>query len=127
MTDGPLLWFLNRGTGIVLVAVLTLTVLLGVLSTRGAAGARIPRFLLQTVHRTVSLLALTLLTVHVATAVADTYVDIRWWQAVLPFGSAYQPFWLALGTLSLDVMLAVVVTSLMRERLGHRSWRIVHV
>ena len=38
-----------------------------------------------------------LLALHVTTAVVDTYVDIRWWQAVLPWvGSTYLPLWLGL-------------------------------
>jgi predicted ferric reductase len=67
------------------------------------------------------------LAVHVATAVLDTFVDIRWWNALVPAGAAYEPLWLGLGTLSLDLILVIVVTSLLRTRLRHRTWRIVHV
>ncbi|WP_244190658.1 ferric reductase [Streptomyces caeruleatus] len=45
---------------------------------------------------------------------------------LVPFVSDYQPRWLGLGTVALDLMLAVLVTSLLRERLGHRAWRAVH-
>ena len=38
MPEGPLLWFLNRGSGFALLGVLTLTVLLGVLATWRAGG-----------------------------------------------------------------------------------------
>jgi sulfoxide reductase heme-binding subunit YedZ len=126
MTDGPLLWFLNRGSGFALLGLLTLTVLLGVLSRDVRAGGPVPGFVMQSLHRSTSLLGVVLLAVHVVTAVADTFVDIRWWDAVLPFGASYQPLWLALGALSLDLVAAVVVTSLVRARLGHRVWRAVH-
>jgi DMSO/TMAO reductase YedYZ heme-binding membrane subunit len=63
----------------------------------------------------------------VATAVADTYVDIRWWQAVSPVGATYKPLWLGMGSLAFDVMLLVVLTSLLRHRMGQRSWHAVHV
>jgi len=125
--DGPLLWFANRGTGVVLLLMLTLSTLLGVLATRGDAGRGLPRFLTQSLHRNVSLISSALLVAHVTTAVVDEYVDIRWWQAVVPFGATYEPLWLAFGTLALDLMLVIVVTSLVRRRLPHRRWRAIHV
>ena len=125
--EGPLLWYVNRSTGIVLVLLLTATVLLGVWSTRGEAGGRVPRFVVQALHRNTGLLTATMLAVHVVTAVLDEYVDIRWWQAVLPVGLSYEPWWLAVGIVALDLVLAVVVTSLLRDRLSRRSWGAVHL
>ena len=128
MTDSAILWYLNRATGTVLLIVFTLVVLLGILSTFGNAGRGAPRFLTQALHRQLSLLGVALLLAHVVTAVLDTFVDIRWWQAVVPWwGSKYEPLWLSVGTLSLDLMALLVVTSLARSRMGHRSWRAVHV
>lgn len=124
---GPFLWYANRGTGVVLLVLLTATTLLGVLATNGAAGGRVPRFLTQAVHRSLSLACAALLLAHVTTAVVDEYVDIRWWQAVLPVGATYRPLWLGLGTVAFDLVLVVVATSLLRARLPHRAWRTVHV
>ena len=125
--DGPFLWFLNRGTGLVLLVLLTLTVVAGVLAGRGRAGGRVPRFVTQTVHRDLALVSGVLLAVHVVSAVVDTYVDIRWWQAFVPVGATYRPLWLGLGTLTLDLLLVVIATSLLRHRLPHRAWRAVHL
>jgi predicted ferric reductase len=125
-----LIWYLNRATGIVLLAVLTLSVALGVLATRGGS-SRWPRFALQSLHRNVSLLACTLLLAHAASPVIDTYVNhyvpIGPLDPVVPFVSAYKPLALGLGTLALDVLVAVVVTSLARPRLGLRTWFGVHL
>ncbi|MEU4418878.1 ferric reductase-like transmembrane domain-containing protein [Nocardia salmonicida] len=127
MTDGPALWFLNRATGLVLLVLLTLSVVLGVLALGGRPGRGLPRFAVQALHRNVALLAVLALTVHVVTAVLDTFVDIRWWHAFVPVGSAYEPLWVGLGTLALDVIVLVVLTSLLRARLRHRTWRVVHL
>ena len=49
---------------------------------------------------------------------ADRLVD-----AVVPFVSAYRPFWLGLGALAFDLLLALIVTSLLRRRIGYRAGR----
>ena len=105
---------------------LTASVVLGVLSTGGRPGRGLPAFVTQHLHRNVALLSVVALVVHVLTAVGDTFVDIRWWQALQPFGASYEPLWLGLGALSLDLIAVVVVTSALRTRLSHRAWRSVH-
>lgn len=124
----PLLWYVNRSTGLVLAVLLTATVVLGVLAARRDPGPRaVPRFVPQAVHRGLGLLTVLLLAVHVGSAVVDEYVDIRWWHAVVPVGLRYQPAWLALGVVAGDLLLALVLTSLVRSRLRHRHWRAVHL
>ena len=98
LTEGPLLWFLNRGSGLVLLVLLTLTVVLGVLAMGGRPGQGVPRFVTQRLHRNLGLVSVVAVVVHIATAVLDTFVDIRWWHAVVPWGSAYEPLWVGLGT-----------------------------
>ncbi len=127
MTDGPLLWYLNRGSGVVVMVLLTVTTVLGVLSLGGRPGRRLPRFAVQALHRNLALLSVVMLAAHVVSAVVDEFVDIRWWQAFVPFGSAYERFWLGLGAVALDLMAVVVVTSLLRHRMPHRAWRLLHV
>ncbi|MGL5825114.1 MAG: ferric reductase-like transmembrane domain-containing protein [Nocardioides sp.] len=127
LIEGPVLWFLNRSTGFVMVSLLTLSVLLGMASTAGRGeGVVARRFLSQALHRNVSLLALVTLTVHVGSAVIDTYEDIRWWQAFSPIGATYRPLWLALGSVALDIIVLVTLTSLTRTRMSHRPWQLIH-
>lgn len=126
--DGPYLWFLNRSTGFVLLGMFTLTTALGVLAMGERRGRWVPRFVTQAFHRNLALLSMVALGLHAATAVADTFVDIRWWQALVPYvGSTYQPLWLGLGALALDLLLVVALTSVLRTRMRHRSWRAVHL
>lgn len=123
----PVLWYLNRGTGIALLVVFSLTVVLGVLATGRSASPLWPRFVTQGLHRTLAALSVLLLLAHALTAVVDEYVDIRWWQAVVPFGATYEPVWLGLGALALDLTLVVAATSMARGRLTHRVWFAVHL
>lgn len=126
MTTDPLAWFLNRGTGIVLVAVLTGVVVLGIRSAGASAGGRVPAFVIAAVHRNLGVLAVVLLAAHAGAAVVDQYVDIRWWQMFAPWRLSYQPPWLAIGVLGLDVLVIVLATSLVRDRMSHRGWQVVH-
>ncbi len=123
----PLLWYLNRGSGIVLVVVFTLTVVLGVLATGRGLRPWWPRFITQGLHRGLAAVSVLLLLLHAVVAVVDEYVDIRWWQTVVPFGSTYEPLWLGLGTVALDLTVIVIATSLARSRLPHRLWFLVHL
>ncbi len=121
-----LLWYLTRGSGLVCLVLLTASVVLGIATTARISAPRWPRFLIAGLHRNVSLFVMVVLVFHIAVAVMDSYAPIGWLDALIPLKSSYRPFWLGLGALSLDLLLAVIVTSLIRDRLGYRRWRAVH-
>jgi sulfoxide reductase heme-binding subunit YedZ len=124
---GPtVLWYVTRGAGAMTLVLLTASVVLGIAEWRGWQPAGAPRFAVASMHRTVGLLALALLVVHVATTLLDPFPHIGLLNAAVPFVTSYRPLWVGLGTLAADVMVAVVVTSLVRRRLGYRAWRGVH-
>ncbi len=126
MTEGPVLWYLNRSSGVVALVLLTVATVLGVLALGGRPGSRVPRFVVQSVHRNVALIAVVTVVVHVVTAVVDEFVDIRWWHAVVPFTGGYERIWLGLGATALDLLLVVTVSSLLRHRLRRRTWYSLH-
>jgi methionine sulfoxide reductase heme-binding subunit len=119
-------WYLTRSTGAVSLILLTGAVCLGIADVRRWTSASLPRFVVDSLHRNVSLLALAFLAVHVITSVLDSFAPISILDAFVPFTGAYRPFWLGLGALGLDLMVAVIVTSLLRARLGFSAWRAVH-
>lgn len=119
-------WFLTRGTGTVALLLLTVSVVLGVLGPLRFSARRWPRFAIDAAHRDVSLLVIAALAVHILTSVLDSFAPIALTAAVIPFISSYRPLWLGLGALSFDLLLAVVITSLVRRRLGYSGWRAVH-
>jgi hypothetical protein len=125
-SNSKALWYLTRGFGLVSLLLLTLTMVLGLSQAARYARPGLPRFVISALHKNASLIAVTAIAVHVATSVMDSYAPIRVVDAFVPFVSAYRPIWTGLGALALDLLVALVVTSLLRERLGHRGWRIVH-
>jgi sulfoxide reductase heme-binding subunit YedZ len=126
-TTGPTaLWYLTRGTGVVALILLTLSVGLGVANVRRARTVNVPRFVFDAVHRSASLLAISFLVVHIVTSLLDGFAPIRLIDVVIPFRSAYRPLWLGLGAVAFDLLIAVALTSVLRRRLGYRAWRATH-
>jgi len=126
-TVGPsLAWYLTRSTGAVALLLLTLAVALGVADVQRWSSPRWPRFVVDGLHRSISLLALVFLVLHILTAVLDTFAPISPLAAFVPFVSSYRPFWLGLGAVAFDLLLAVILTSLLRARVGARVWRAAH-
>ncbi len=120
-------WYLARGTGVVALLLLTASVVLGTLdSMRFAVAPRWPRFAIDSLHRDISLLVMAVLVAHIITSILDTFAPLRLVDSVIPFVSSYRPLWLGLGALSFDLLLALVITSLVRRRLGYRTWRAIH-
>ncbi len=126
LATGTAWWYLTRSTGAVALVLLTLTVVLGVIDVRRYATARWPRFVIDGLHRSVALTTVVFLVLHVLTSVLDGFAPIGLLDAVVPFAGAYRPFWLGLGAVSFDLIIAVTVTSLLRRRIGHGAWRAVH-
>jgi hypothetical protein len=121
----PILWLIGRASGIVSLIALTVTVLLGIAA--GSRSSALPRFVTQGLHRAAAGTGLALLAVHIASVVVDPFVALTWLDVVVPFAAGYARIWTGLGTLAVDIMLLVVITSLLRRRLSPRGWWIVHV
>jgi methionine sulfoxide reductase heme-binding subunit len=120
-------WYLARATGAVAMVLLTASVVLGILgSLRFSSGPRWPRFAIDSLHRDTSLLVIVLIVLHVVTSVLDSFAPITLTDAIIPFATPYRPLWMGLGTLAFDLLIALTVTSLLRRRLGYRSWRAIH-
>ncbi|MEU7785734.1 ferric reductase-like transmembrane domain-containing protein [Amycolatopsis sp. NPDC049159] len=119
-------WYFSRATGLVSLVLFTGVVVLGALGAGRFATPAWPRFTVAAVHRNLALTSLAFLVVHIASAILDGYVPLSWLDVVLPFGAGYQPFWVGLGAVAIDLLLAIVVTSLVRTRLPARVWRAVH-
>jgi hypothetical protein len=116
-------WYATRASGIMALVLLTATMVLGLVTTNRARARGWPGFAQQELHRRISMLSMVFLGIHVLTSVLDTYVSIGWAAVVVPFISPYSPFWIGLGTISLDLMVAVFITSILHW-LAYVCWPI---
>jgi methionine sulfoxide reductase heme-binding subunit len=127
MSGTTAFWYASRATGVVALLLLTAVLVLGILVNRQGRLPGLPRFAVTSLHRNLSLLAMAFIAIHVVTAVLDTYVSIPILSAVVPFDSGYERLWLGLGAVSFDLMLAMIITSLLRGRLNRTLWRAIHL
>jgi predicted ferric reductase len=125
-TSSTTLWYSTRATGIVALVLLTATMVLGILTAGRVRTRSWPAFAQADLHKRVSILAMVFLAIHVLTAILDTYVHLGWASIVVPFSSSYQPFWTGLGAVAVDLMIAVAVSSALRQRISARTWRGIH-
>jgi sulfoxide reductase heme-binding subunit YedZ len=120
------MWYITRASGIVALVLLTATMVLGLATTSRSRARNWPGFAQQEVHRRISIVSTAFLAIHVFTSILDTYVHISWLAVIVPFTSAYSRFWVAIGTVALDLMVAVFLSSLLRSRMKPGTWRGIH-
>jgi len=126
MTTGTAFWYASRATGVISLMLLSVVMIFGILVNRQGRLPGLPRFAITGLHRNLSLLAVTFLGLHIFTAIADGYAHIPWLSTIVPFTSGYERFWIGLGTVAIDLVAAVIITSLLRDRLKASLWRAVH-
>jgi sulfoxide reductase heme-binding subunit YedZ len=119
-------WSTARAAGLVAYALLTGGVLLGVLLAGRARLPRWPAFAVTDVHRFVSLLTGAFVVLHVYALLLDRYVHTSLVAVLVPGASTYRPFWVALGTVALELLAAVGISNVLRKRLGFARWRRIH-
>ena len=124
--NDTILWYATRGAGAVSLLLLTAVVCLGIVTSLKWQSRATPLFLSVNLHRNLSLLSILFLALHIVTAVVDPFAHLGIIAALVPFSSYYRTFWLGLGVVALDLFLALILTSVLRARVGQRAWRAVH-
>lgn len=125
-SDISLVWVTERATGITALLLLSLSTFLGAWISAGWRSRRFPEVRSISLHRNISLMTLVFVVLHVVAAIADSYVDIPLGAAVIPFIANYKVFWVGMGTIAFDLLLAVMVTSYFRDKINPRAWRLIH-
>jgi sulfoxide reductase heme-binding subunit YedZ len=68
----PYLWYTTRATGFVALILLTLVVALGTFVATRVGGTLVGRFELNELHRSVSIIAVVFLAIHITSTVIDS-------------------------------------------------------
>ena len=119
-------WYVARSGGILAWVLLSASVLWGLLLSTKILGPKPRANWLLDLHRFLGAMAVIFTGVHVLGLLFDSYIEFGLIDVLVPFTSSYRPGAVAWGVISLYLLLAVEVTSLVRRRLSRRTWRFVH-
>ena len=126
MDLNSILWILGRSTGMVAVVLLSVAAAMGLALSMKASSPRFPRWLPTDLHRYVTILAVVVSVVHLLVLWLDTESGLSLISLVVPFTSDWQPLAVGLGVLGLEITLVVWLTTRLRDRIGYRSWQVIH-
>jgi DMSO/TMAO reductase YedYZ heme-binding membrane subunit len=115
----PTFWLLARASGMTAYALLTATVLAGLVHK-----SRVRNVL--DLHRFLPTLAFGMLALHGVALVLDRTVHMPLAGLLVPGASPYRPVAVALGVLACELMVVVAVSFSLRRRIGFRAWRRLH-
>ncbi len=126
MDLNTILWIIGRSTGMVGVILLSLAAAMGLALSMKASSPRFPRWLTTELHRYVTILAVVVSVVHLVVLWLDTQSGLSLISLVVPFTSGWDPVAVGVGVLGLEITLIVWLTTRIRDRIGYRSWQIIH-
>lgn len=126
MSD-KLAWYISRSSGWVAFVLLAFTVLWGILGiTRLIERKGLPRWLLD-LHRHLAFLTVVFTVIHLGALVADNFMQIGWREIMVPFALEYRSGAVAWGVVAMYLLVAIQVSSWLRNRIPRRWWRGIHL
>jgi sulfoxide reductase heme-binding subunit YedZ len=121
-----LIWVVARSTGTAALVALVLSMLSGMALRSGALAWLSHNRGVRAVHDLTSVLWLPLAMAHVIALLLDPYAKIGVADLVIPFLVPYGSFAIGLGTISLQLVVVVVVSTWLRSKLTHQGWLAIH-
>jgi len=126
MSD-KLAWYISRSSGWVAFVLVAFTVLWGILGiTRLIERKGLPRWLLD-LHRHLAFLTVVFTAIHLGALVADNFMQIGWREIMVPFALEYRSGAVAWGVVAMYLLVAIQVSSWLRNRIPRRWWRGIHL
>jgi hypothetical protein len=129
MTTDPtqqVFWLASRAVGIVAIALLGISVALGLamstkLLRRPGLPAKLKRF-----HEASTLVTLTLIVAHAGLLLADGYLRPGLAGVALPFHLSYRPLWTGTGIIAAWLAAILGLSFYARKWIGAKTWRWMH-
>jgi methionine sulfoxide reductase heme-binding subunit len=121
----PTFWILARASGLTAYALVTASLLAGIVLKSRPFRSLKPAAVTDT-HRFLALLGLGAIALHGLTLLFDRTVHLTAAALLLPGASPYRPLPVGIGVLAAELMLVVYVSFALRRRIGTRNWRRLH-
>ena len=120
------IWYIARAGGILAYALLSASVILGLLLSGRSRLPGWPRFAVEDVHRFVGMLAGAFIVIHGGALFLDSYMPFSLTNLLVPGTDSYRPVSVAFGVIAAELLAALALTNHYRKLLSHRFWRRAH-
>ena len=121
-----LIWIVARSTGTAALVALVLSVLSGMALRSGALAWLSHNRGVRAVHDLTSVLWLPLAIAHVVALMLDPYAKIGFADLIVPFLVSYGSLAIGLGTISLQLIVVVLISTWLRSSLTQQGWLAIH-
>jgi methionine sulfoxide reductase heme-binding subunit len=119
-------WLASRASGIVALALISLSVMLGLAMAGRVSREPKLRKAMIAVHEHAALAALIAIAVHGITLLGDKWLDPGVLGILIPFQMEHEPLYTGLGILGGYLAAALGLSFYVRRRIGARRWRSLH-
>ena len=121
----PVAWLVARAAGLVALALLTVSVTLGLALSTKLLGGRRGKLLLGW-HQTIMWTAIAMLGLHGGALAVDPVMRFGIVGVLVPGAAPWRPVPVAAGIVTGWLMLVLAVSFHFRRRIGQRRWRLLH-
>lgn len=120
-------WDLTRASANIAWVLLLFTILWGILlTTRILRGMDRPAWLLD-LHKWLGVVVIVFSGVHMATLVADNYINFSIADVLVPGVSSYRPWAVSAGVVGFWLLVTIQLTSVFKRRFSQSAWRRIHM
>ena len=121
------MWYITRASGLVAYVLLWFSMVWGLGVSSKIFDVVLHGTFTYDFHQYISLLAIGFTLLHVGVLLFDGYMPYSVFQILIPFISPYRPFWIGIGIIGFYLMLLVTVTFYIRQKIGMKVFRTIHV
>lgn len=119
-------WAIIRGSGLAAFALLSASVIWGLMVSTKLVASLVKPKPLTWFHESLGVGSLLATMIHVFVISIHDFLDFSWMEILLPGMSGWRPMPVAFGTLAMYGLAVVVVSFYLRKWIGQRSWRLIH-
>jgi predicted ferric reductase len=127
MNSVQLWWYVTRASGLTGYFLLWLSMVWGFAIPTGFMKPVLENVFSYDFHEHLSLLGIGFVLIHVLVLLFDKYLPFSIIQILIPFTDTYRPIWVGLGIISFYLLLLVTFTFYIRQRIGSKAFRAIHV
>ncbi len=119
-------WLVSRASGIVALALISLSVVMGLAMAARAIRRPAVKRTIARLHEHVALIAILAIAIHGLALLGDHWLKPGWRGITIPFALSYRSAFTGLGIIAGYLTLLLGPSFYLRRRIGARRWRTLH-